>query len=476
MGRYTIHQTPDEEIPPLSRTAARKLEHPPGTFAAYHPDLLLTPGVATLPHWDSAALAAETAIKEFEKLHGESASRIGWVLQRSESVGSSTIEDVNPSLRRVARAEAIAQDGGDPHDETAKEAIGSVAATRLAAELGEAPGPIALDDLLAIHAALMDHTTTPELGGRLRQRWVRIGGVLGGYPPPAYVAPPAEEVPRLLDDLLAYINDANHHPITAAAVAHAQFESIHPFSDGNGRAGRALVQTILRKRGVTRYTTPPISALLALSQDDYIEALTATRYEGPANSPRREESLDSWVSLFTSTAEASCDHAERLIGRIDAATRHWETKLNSRRGSAARKIVERLPEIPVFTVQSMSDRSGIPLKTVYRAVNKLADVGIVAPVQGKHRGRDLYEAPDILDVFKDSTASAGDLDLSVDGTARKQTSRAEMKKEKGAEAVSLRQQGLTHREIGETLGMSTSWAQAVTKGVPRSGQHRRASR
>ncbi|WP_419926794.1 Fic family protein [Candidatus Poriferisocius sp.] len=210
MGRYTIHQIPTEEIPPLSKNAARKLEHPPGSFAAYHPDPLLTPGLATLPHWDSAARAAEAAINELEQQHGDSASRVGWVLQRSESVGSSTIEDVNPSLRRVARAEAVIRNGGDPHDDPANEALGNIAATRLATEIGDAKRPITLDDLLSIHSTLMDHTSKPELGGHLRPNWIRIGGVLGGYPPPKYVAPPAEKVPELMDDLLEYINTTDH--------------------------------------------------------------------------------------------------------------------------------------------------------------------------------------------------------------------------------------------------------------------------
>ena len=137
MGRYTIHQIPLEEVPPVSRSAAQKLSQPPGSFASYHPDPLLTPGLATLPHWDSAARAAEAAIMEFEQQHGGPASRIGWVLQRSESIGSSTIEDVSPSPRRVARAEAVIRNGGDPHDDPANEAIGNIAATRLAAKIGD---------------------------------------------------------------------------------------------------------------------------------------------------------------------------------------------------------------------------------------------------------------------------------------------------------------------------------------------------
>lgn len=467
VGRYTIHQLPAHEIPPVSRNAARKLDHPPGSFAAYHPDLLLTPGTTAPPHWHNAARAAEAAIKEFEDRHGDVAGRVGWVLQRSESVGSSTIEDVNPSLRRVARAEAVTREGDDPRDEAAKEAIGSIEATRLAAGIGDAGGPVTLDDLLAVHTTLMDHTPVPELGGHLRPSWVLIGGVLGGYPPPAYVAPPAEEVPGLMEDLVEYINSTDHHPVIAAAVAHVQFESIHPFRDGNGRAGRALMQTILRKGGITRYTTPPVSAVLAFNRDGYIDALAESRFEGAAGSPDHAASLDSWVSLFCTTVESSCDYAEGLIARIDAATRAWDGKLGSRRRSAARTIAERLPEMPVFGVQGMAEELGIPPATAYRATGRLAAAGIVAPVRGKHRGRGLFEAPDILDVFTTGAEPAETSGAAPDDSPPQAASRTATREKKSAEAIRLRRQGRTLHEIGTTLGMSTSWAQLVTKGVKR---------
>ena len=476
MGSYTIHRVSMQGVPPASSTATRKLDHPYGSFASYHPDRLMEHLFASPARWTDAALAVELSIREFERRHGPFASRVGWVLQRSESIGSSTIEDVSPSLRRVARAEAVTRNGEDPYDDPANEAIGNIAATRLAAEIGDAQGPVTLDDLLSIHSTLMDHTSKPEVGGHLRPGWVRIGGVLGGYPPPAYVAPPAEEVPELMDDLLEYINTTNHHPVTAAAVAHVQFESIHPFRDGNGRAGRALVQTILRKGGITRYTTPPISAVLAFNRDQYVDALAASRFEGSAGSPDQVNSLDQWVSLFSSTAEVSCDYAEGLIARIDTVASRWDEKIRSRRGSAARRIVERLPEMPVFSVQSMADLSGTSSASAYRAIEKLTAAGIIAPVRGKHRRSGLYEAPEILDIFKDgSEQDEVFAEAITDLVTAPSLGGAHTKKEKAAEAIRLRRAGNTHRAIGETLGMSTSWAQAVTKGIAR-GKHPNRSR
>lgn len=472
MGRYTLHQVPASSILPISRQALAKLEHPLGTFAAYHPDLLMAPEMA-IPHdWVELAHSAERRMAEFESEFGKSAAKIGWVLQRSESLGSSTIEDVSPSLRRVARAEAAIQGGGDPFDRSAKEAVGSIAATRLAAEIGERRSLISIDDVLAIHTVLMEHADKPQIAGRLRDGWVRIGGVLGGHPPPAYIAPPAEEVQALMDDLVAYINTSDDPPLVVAAVAHAQFESIHPFADGNGRTGRALIAAILRQRGVTKRTTVPISAVLAVNRDAYIEALSAFRYDGCPESPERVEGLDAWVRLFMSVSVSACGYAEQMLGRVESVVAGWVERVGARKGAAQRKMLAALPSMPVFTVQGIAEFSGININTAYRAVHKLEATGIVTPVKGKLKGRGLYEAPAMLDLFQndpigrdDTDDTVADLPSSISSTVT--VTRATLRSSRATEAAKLRRQGLTHREIGRQLGMSESWAQDATTSVPR---------
>ena len=286
-------------------------------------------------------------------------------------------------------------------------------------------------------------------------------------------------MPGLRDDLVGYINTTGHHPVVAAAVAHAQFEAIHPFRDGNGRTGRALIQAVLRRGGVTRYTTPPISALLALNRDEYIGAIAAACFDGPADPASQAAAFDPWVSLFASTAEASCSYAGGLIAKIDAVVGGWDEKLVGRRGSAARKVVEHLPEMPVFSVQGMAAKLGISSTAAYRATDRLAAAGIVAPVRGKHRGRGLFEAPDILDVFKaepdehDTGASgSGPVPASQVALAAGVAGRADARRARAAEAVRLRRAGRTHQQIGDALGMSASWARTATKGVARGGGRR----
>ena len=152
-----------------------------------------------------------------------------------------------------------------------------------------------LEDLLEIHRLIMEHSLRPELGGTIRtaQNW--IGG--SNYNPlrADFVPPPPENVPSLVDDLIVYMNSDNHSPLVQAGIAHAQFETIHPFADGNGRTGRALIHVVLHRRGLAPNFVPPVSLVLATWVDDYIGGLTAYRHtEGP-DSATRSEAVRSWL-------------------------------------------------------------------------------------------------------------------------------------------------------------------------------------
>jgi Fic family protein len=131
------------------------------------------------------------------------------------------------------------------------------------------------------------------------------------------VPPPPGDVDRLLDDLCVFINDAGLPPLVRAAIAHAQFETIHPFEDGNGRTGRALVQVVLRRRGLTPAFVPPISVVLARDKDRYLRGLTIFR----------EDRLADWIELFpAATAEAAtlAAHYARRVGELQD---QWRERL-----------------------------------------------------------------------------------------------------------------------------------------------------
>ena len=168
----------------------------------------------------------------------------------------------------MVESEALLAEGGEAADRVAVEVLGNIASMESAVDLAAESREITLADLLGIHKILMERSSTPELGGAIRTEQNWIGG--SSYNPcgATFVPPPAEHVPELLEDLTVYINGDDHPALVQAAIAHAQFETIHPFADGNGRAGRALIHIVLRRRGLSPSFVPPVSLVLATWSED----------------------------------------------------------------------------------------------------------------------------------------------------------------------------------------------------------------
>ena len=174
--------------------------------------------------------------------------------------------------------------------------------------IGAEPHPFRLHDLLDIHRTLLQGTTEERFAGvvRTEQNW--IGG-RGVSPLDAtFVPPPHDYVPGLLDDLVAFVNLDDLPAVAQAAIADAQFETIHPFSDGNGRAGRCLIHVILRQRGAIPRLAPPVSVVLATNAKRYIAGLTDFR-EGRA---------DDWIGAFADAITTSPRSPKTLRNQIDA--------------------------------------------------------------------------------------------------------------------------------------------------------------
>lgn len=321
-------------------------------------------------------------------------------LLRAESVASSRIEGLEAGPRRLLDAEAVLSEGGAPADRVAVEVLANIAAMEAAVEIGAAPREISLDDLLAIHRALMRHSPTPVLGGVVRttQNW--IGG--SAYNPCAasFVPPPPDQVAALLEDLLAYINGDDHPALVQAAVAHAQFETIHPFGDGNGRTGRALIHVILRRRGVAPGFVPPISLVLATWAADYIAGLTSFRHLHRADDPRRSVASHLWLRKFSGATSRACADARDYAFQIDALSARWRADLvRVRADSAVDLLLQRLPGVPVLSVDSAAELIGRSAVRTGRAINRLVEAGILRQRDiGRQRYR-VFEAHDVIVLF-----------------------------------------------------------------------------
>ena len=371
-------------------------------YDAYLPDPLAGWNL-TLPSDLAADIAdAETAIRDLNQTGTSHVSLEGLArfLLRAESVASSKIEGLDAGPRRLVEAEAVIAQGGETGDRIAVEVLGNIASMESAIQLATQEHRISLPDLLEIHRVLMDRSPTPELGGVIRDQQNWIGG--SSYNPcsAVFVPPPHEQAEGLLHDLIDYTNGDEHSPLVQAAVAHAQFETIHPFADGNGRTGRALIHVILRRRGLSPTFVPPMSLVLATWSDDYISGLTAFRHLHPADSPERSTAAHTWLQTFTAAALRACSDAQAYASRIDKLVDQWRSTLGTvRKGSALDLLIEVLPGVPLITVESAAGLINRSDVAAGGAINRLVEAGILLQRNvGKQRYR-IFEAPTVLELF-----------------------------------------------------------------------------
>jgi Fic family protein len=367
------------------------------------PDRLVRRGI-TLRGTTAADVAdAERAVERLNRktrglVDSEAVARL---LLRAEAVASSKIEGLEVGARRLLKAQVVAALGGDPSDVTATEVLNNIEAMRWAVDSLAEVKQITVDHLLGIHARLLAGTSLEQHAGTLREQQNWIGG--SSYNPcsAAFVPPPWERVRDLLEDLCEFCNGEELPAIAQAALAHAQFETIHPFIDGNGRTGRALIHVILRRRGLAPVVVPPVSLMLATWSQDYVNGLTATRYRSDASSREATEGLDSWVGLFAAAMTRAVADAETYEQRVTEVQAVWREALGKvRANSAVDVLVNTLPGAPVITVQSAAALIGRSDQAVNEAIPRLVDAGVLTQTTVGRRNR-AFEALDLIDAVTD---------------------------------------------------------------------------
>lgn len=326
-----------------------------------------------------------------------------WLLNRAESAASSSIEGIRPSARRVARAEARVALFGERPPADEMQTLRNVAVTAHARDLAATGIALSVENLRHLHETLMGED--PIAGQiRTRQNWVG-GGVFGGPTQAQHVGPPPEEVPALLNDLFAFINaPSDGIPMVRAAVAHAQFETIHPFADGNGRTGRALLQYMYLRDGLSGAAALPVSAALMLARPDYFAALNATRVVCAADSPQRSRAFSEWIELLARASDHACQLHDRLNTHVETLLHNWSVVTRGhgiRPSSAPAKLLEHLPANPVVTAATVRRLLGTSERTARNAVARLESVGILVQRSAGRRNK-VFECSDMMDAFTEA--------------------------------------------------------------------------
>lgn len=313
------------------------------------------------------------------------------LLLRTESIASSKVEGIQVDARDLARAEARLETGHRVGP-TALEVIANIDAMQQAIDDAAATDAVTPSQIHAIHRRLMASSPRPEIAGLVRTEQNWIGG--NNYNPcgAAFVPPPADLVVTLLDDLCSAINDEMLPALVQAAVVHAQFETIHPYEDGNGRTGRALVQLLLRRRGLAPSYVPPISVVLAADRERYIEGLTLYR----------DGHTEQWIDQFAAAAARSAVLATRYLEAVAALQSRWRSALseggNPRSDAAAWAVVDELPAYPVITSPVAAAATGRAKAAIHQAIGELVDAGVLVPLTSSRRNQ-AWEATGLLELL-----------------------------------------------------------------------------
>ena len=331
---------------------------------------------------------AAAALRESDTSVPEASETLARLLLRHEGIASSGIEGLREPLVSVLIAERTGEGGA------AGWVADNLAVIRMAHEA--AHEQLSADTLHEWHERLMRNSDlAPDLVGAFRDR---IGWVGGDSPhDAAYVPPPPDRIPALMDDLIGFVdsNDDFPDPITRAAVAHAQFEAIHPFGDGNGRLGRILISRALRRASLTTHSTMPISVAIARDPGGYLSGLTMYRQMGD---------IGPWVRWFSEIACKAAETTRHLAAQTQKTTDDWMSRLGDLRAhSTARSLAPLLVGHPVMSAQDVMSLLDVSQPAARTALLTLADRNIIAPVEarspGAGRNRQWYAAADLIQTW-----------------------------------------------------------------------------
>jgi Fic family protein len=373
------------------------------SYEAYVPDPLT--GRTLSLHAETAADVAD-AERAVERLNREArsladAEAVARLLLRAEAVASSRIEGLEVGARRLLKAQLALELNGEPGDVTATEVLNNIEAMRWAVASVSDAETITVEHLLGIHDRLLTGTRFDRYAGQIREDQNWIGGSPYNPCSAAFVPPPPERVLGLLEDLCEFCNGESLPAVVQAALAHAQFETIHPFLDGNGRAGRALIHVVLRRRGLAPTVVPPISLVLATWSEAYVNGLGATRYRAEPSSDEATDGANGWLALFAAATQRAVDDAETYESRVAGVQARWRERLGRvRADSAARRLVDALPSAPVVTVQSAAALIDRSQQAVNEAIPRLVEAGVLEQTTVGRRNR-AFEATDLIDALTD---------------------------------------------------------------------------
>lgn len=360
-------------------------------YRAYIPELLSGMHLSFDASTAGAISEAENSIHALNAEAHPALAPLARLLLRTESIASSKVEGLQVGVRALARAESRAESRAKS-SHTALEVLANIDAMAVAVDDASIVASFTVKEIIAIHRRLLE-SGRQRIAGQIRatQNW--IGG--NDYNPCGadFVPPPPEMIASLLEDLCDAINRDELPPIVQAALVHAQFETIHPFADGNGRTGRALIHVVLRRRGIAPAYVPPISVILANSRDSYIAGLTDFRRTG----------VSSWIRHFAESTTQAAMLARAYLEAVRSLTTQWRAQLTSavapRADAAAWALIDILPAHPIITASVAANTTDRAMAAIYQGIDELQRAGVLVPMSQSRRNQS-WEARGLFDLLE----------------------------------------------------------------------------
>lgn len=358
-------------------------------------DVRLPPRIAETDYTPTRSLRTQLAtatdgLVRLDQVHGRNLGALNQLLLRTESIASSKIENIEASLSDYGKALM--------GERANASAVSMAAATEALAGIivvaGET-GTITKDAVLRAHHALFrSHPDMAPKAGLVRDRQNWIGG--SDYSPrnALFVPPPPETVEPYLEDLFAFAGRDDVLPLAQAAIVHAQFESIHPFVDGNGRIGRTLIHAVLRRREVTRRLTVPIASGLTAHRERYFSALGDYRRGNAATI----------IALLASATMWATHEARRTVTNLQLIHDDWDEALGlPEPGTPPARVLRFLMAEPIVTTTRIAELMDLDEAGTTALLDQLRRADVVAPLTRQGRNR-VWGAHLVLDEVRDLSA------------------------------------------------------------------------
>lgn len=374
-------------------------DHAPGMYVDYHPN----------PYYSPDPLPVEPSLTISDQVQDQKADaayQIGRVDGISSTVDFSAV--LYTSLIRIEAVESARLEGADvayqdleayhtqhpteepdtPIEKDLKEALNYETALTHGLDRIESGETMTLSFIKELHTMLLaDVRNEGDVVGDFRDHMVHLPSPRSGQQP--FVPPPPQRLGDLMQSLASYLQmGGQYHPLVDAAIIHYFFETVHPFSDGNGRLGRLLIILYLTSEGYLESPYIYPSAYFNRHKVEYVERMRAVSEEG---------AWESWFEFFLEGLRSQAEQSYRRTHQLRELQERYEAEYSG--STATNRFARQLLQYPYFTAPDLVEYLDVSRRTAYKVVDELESDGLIEEVTGKERGKE-YKAVDVFDILQ----------------------------------------------------------------------------